>query len=465
MTPVEKYHLARHHAGSRYTITTLLTYPSTSALPAEKAIRYRIMELQDHFPRLSARISTGTENEAEWHEWPTHRGSLTFYSRKSYPLGWTRDDILQDSLEVWTNAYWRVKVYEPKAGEEQEQEQEEGRGRGDGKAYISVSVAHELMDGRGLARLVDALLRDSVDDLQYEGMAPEELDITPSWSFWAPRRFLQLVQDYTPSVITDNLAPVLPPAFTPSWPGERVASDYIKLPARVAFHDLDPQLIESLKSLSRHYGIPTINPVLEMAFIVAVWIVTRPCLPLSIVTPINERTLDNDHGHGHAYCTGQYTSAHLFSIQPEEGTGFWQTTSTLALQLAHPASKAAARMNIGMLHSISCMRAHLESTAASATPFAQRISFSNIGKVDLPRGAEDMVFTGTPSIGDPPFEVVLCGHEGGVKLSTAFRAGAVVSEEEVRSVHGMWEGVLRDLVIDGKERTLGDLKGKIGPAD
>lgn len=536
MTAVERYHLARRTLGSPYTITFLITYASASRLPDEKALRYRIMELQDHFALLNARIqlpshALGTEgglgagvssgSGARWQERPTLQGSANFFSRETYPAALAADSttgsdkgqaveewILQSSTVEWADEepLWRVRYYTA-SGKHSDERREAlpGTSSGSGsapvesKAYMAVSVAHELTDGIGLVRLVQALLADDIDDLPYEGLVrPAEGQKDGSgaggWAGWLSRT----VHDLLPSRrLSETGAPTRytssasdDPAHIPasSWPTGSLPPNYTTSPHKVALHTLSSEIIASLKSLSQYHGIPTLTPVLHLSFLAAVHAVMQPKEALTSVIPFSER--DAETGKGDRRCTGQYTAAHWFELDltndatlsthrvgvegelleagqathnsRSEEVQLWASARRLAYQLAHPEHKAIARRNIHLLDTLTApvddtsgrdpFVIHLEKQAASDHPFPQSVSFSNIGKVPLPAGATAVAIAGTCAVGDPPFEVVLSGtEEKGLVATVAYRDGVVLKGEQVRMVLGVWEGVLKDLLVDGRE--------------
>lgn len=455
VSTVERYHIARRNVGHPYIITVLITYLSTDAAhaaPTEGKLQSRILLLQQSFPHLAADLKEPRSAHPYWEQGLDRHDIL---ERRRYTETKEVEEgilaVAAASCGVERGPLWKVMLHNPS--------------NGSGPVYLTVSVAHELADGRGVLRLTTALLNDEPlpqESLLSTKLLHETVNITSSWSYWLPRRALQLAQAYLPAFITTYLD-------TPVWPASQVATDHLLLPGRLAVHTLDQDLVSALKSLSLYQGIPTLTPVLELAFLVAIWHITseicslRPYV-LSVATPIDER----DPSLGHAFCTGQYTSSHLFALEMKPDLLFWSTARSLAFQLAHPASRITARMNIGMLDSISSgsvhssdprkstgMEAHLLDTAASSTPFAQSISFSNLGRTELPANASDLLIAGSPSIGDPPWEVVLCGHQGGIRLCTAYRDGAAMKQGTVERVLMSWAGVLRGLVVDGAEVDLG----------
>jgi hypothetical protein len=253
---------------------------------------------------------------------------------------------------------------------------------------------------------------------------------------------------------------------------------------------LPATLIQSLKSLSLYHGIPILTPVLQVAFLAAVQAVHQ-CptgQALTSVIPFSER----DAARGDEWCTGQYTPAHLFDLdlggicahaaagsagedhgkvdaargqeasQDEAGPLFWAEARRLAYRLAHPEYRAIARANLEKLDTLTAppndttardpFVIHLERQAASDKPYPQSVSFSNIGKVELPPGAMGVVIAGTCAIGDPPYEVVLSGmEEKGLVAAVAYKDGDVAEEVEVRRVLVLWEEILKGLLVDGKE--------------
>ena len=473
------------------------------------------------------------------------QGSANFYSRGTYPSDLLREDkshvdekgregeegaqveewILGNSAVSWEGdePLWRITFYTASptqqpgsvslgaAASSKTGLHVDGIGNastiaGKGEpAYLAVSVAHELMDGTGLIKLVWALLADDIDVLPYESLwhgrlpAKTSGDID-SWTGWLGQCLPTSISRYFGNTLH---VPVTIPSVQDStvsgqdssaWPTGHLSPTHNSLPHRITIHRLPADFVGTLKSLSAYHGVPTLTPVLLIAFLGAVRAVLKPSGGLTTVIPANDREITP----GSAWGTGQYTSAHLFELpyvdaatagaamagrEGETGDGdgdgegaeggkevmFWQEARRVALQLAHPESKAQARQNILALDTLANTRpskaasgdsdtnsdpfvAFLTQQASSSRPYPQSVSFSNIGKIPLPPGASGVCVAGTCAVGDPPLEVVLSGtEEEGVVLTLAYKDGAVVAEEEARRVLRVWEGILRRLIIDGKE--------------
>lgn len=463
----------RRNTGHQFTITILVGYPNLAALPAEKKLRLRIMELQDHFAQLNCRLRDVKTRKPYWEERPTFRGSANFLQRQHYEFTGDQveekeclimkehDRMAKEDFEEGDRPLWQVTVYEPPTGSSA------------GGAYLAVSALHELIDGRGLLRVVHALLADDISDVPYEQLSsiatyPDTVDIRPSWSHLLPFTLQHLVLPFLPASISCYLAPEA------VWPVGRISINPLTLPGRIAVVSIPHDLVELMKSLGRFHGVPTLTPILLNAWLVAMWTVLRDDEHntdfLSSSVAVDERKSDLDH----SYCTGLYHASHLYAFKMGGISTFWNTTRQLSLHLAHPSSLSTARMRMGMTAYIPDGQVPIERRNDLRRPtawedwqlrqnetlnaYVSSASFSNLGRTDLPHGADNILVASSPSVGDPPIKLVLTGSVKGIEVVLTFRDGDILRKEQVREMKTKWLQVLRKLVSGrGEDMVLDDL--------
>lgn len=440
VTPHERWFLMRGNTGYPFIITLLLSYPS--ALPSADHLQNRIIELQEHFPQLRCQIKDARTRKPFWEE-----GSPAPVVREVYGSQTQVEIIAREQQQM--KGLWQVTLYHSST------------------SYLAVSALHELIDGRGILRLAQALVSSEISTLPYERLStstyPSSIDLRPSYRLLLSSALAEYILPWLPQSLASYLS-------SPVWPQGLQKTNPLDLPGALLTFSLPISLLDLLKSLGRFHGVPTLTPILLTAWLVAMNSSLPTELPLSASIAVDERKTALQH----SYCTGLYHASHLYSLDVRESTSFWSATRDLSLQIANPASLSLARMRMGMLAYLPDGTVHpsrrddpkrptawedwqLERNS-SLTSYVSSVNFSNLGKIDLPPGAEDILVASSPSIGDPPMKLVLTGHQKGLNMAVTFRDGDILDESQVREMGQNWTSYLQRLVSGkGEDITFGEI--------
>lgn len=455
VTSHERWFLARRNAGYPFIITILITYP-TSALPTESHLLDRITELQTHFRHLNAPIKDSKTRRPYWEERPVVRPACEHLNRTL--IGQTQAELISNEHDRMEREdyeggrpLWQVSV---------------GEGA-ETRSYIAVSATHELIDGRGLLRLVRALLDEDISNLPYESLStvstyPDSIDIRPSWSYLLPFALSEILNPWLPRFVTSYLSSQV-------WPVGLQRTNPLELPARLSLLNIPLRLADLLKSLGKFHGVPTLTPILFTAWLIAMKSVLTTDLPLAGSIAVDERR----SALKHSYCMSLYHASHLYSVDLTDSSSFWTTARHVAIHIATPSSLTVARMRMGMTAWVpdgdvpAARRSDHRPTAwedwqlernTSLNSYNSSVSFSNLGKVDLPKGAEDIIVASSASVGDPPIKLVLTGTQEGINVAITFRHGDILGDIQVEEMSKKWVSYLEQLVSgQGEDLTMGEL--------
>jgi hypothetical protein len=447
VTSHERWFVARRSSGYPFVITALVSYP-TSALPTEDHIRSRVDQLRTCFEALRCVVRDNRTRTPYWEEGITS-GLVNTVSCDFEPQ---EDCLVREQKRMEQEDFdggrslWQVTTYASQR-----------------RAYVAISALHELIDGRGLLRLVRALLAQDPPDLPYEKLSsvatyPDSIDIRPSWQMLLQLAVSETVYPWLPQYITSYFA------APPVWPIGLLTINPLELPGSTTIINLSLDLTTLLKSLGRYHGVPTLTPTLFTAWLVAMQSVLG-VNTLSGSIAVDERSEDLRH----SYCSGLYHASHLYSVRLMGVTSFWSTARGVALHIADRSSLRTARMRMGMTAWVpdgsvpNSRRDDLRRPTAwedwqlqrnaSLNPYVSSISFSNLGKVDLPLGADDLVVASSPSIGDPPIKLVLTGTPISLNVAVTCRVGDILESEQAGEIGRRWIKYLRQLV-SGKGQDL-----------
>jgi len=436
--------------GFPHFVSVAVTYASRNDLPRDGFLGQRIQELQKHFPLLYA-VLRGTKTREPMLQqgeryWPSER----ILQRIDYSAnGNDGAEVLQDEMErlnsfhLETDPLWQVAVYTASDAS---------------PAYLIVSGHHVLTDGKAIFNLTDALLADDISTLPFEQVDTVPLlsdthDLRPGLLFVLGMIWTALLVPKLPSFIQPYLRPAR------AWPDTAIRRPANKCAGRISLLELPHSLIGSLKAAGRQHGVNTLHPILTISYATAVWHVARgstDSLVLRAATPSNIRDLSLGHG----YCTGNYVGSVTIPFVAEFDTDFWAETAKVATYLS---SKACKRRALELMGTLSYVPDPMPDPAKrdtdrptgwedffggkfeSAAPYSDTMSISNMGLVDLPKNATDLFWAQGASPCAPPLTINVVGHEKGLRVTPAWRDGAVFEEAEIKRVDEAWVRILHRL--------------------
>ncbi|ODN81918.1 hypothetical protein L202_02262 [Cryptococcus amylolentus CBS 6039] len=457
----ERFSLARRNAGHPPIITIAAAYPTPSSAPTQDFLEKRIAEIQTHFPQLYARVKDARTTsprqvlrDRPWDSSEVLRAEVySAHEDKDKELAalllFEGKRMVGENVEI--APLWQITVYTCPTRS---------------RAYVSLSVDHLLVDGRGLSILFAAILAKDISGLPYEKLEAmprleDTIDMKPSLTFALPLIWQHLVLPRLPLFLQEYLTPAK------EWPADLIAASPLTSPAGCSVFSLSPDEVSQLKAIAKAHGVPTLNPVINAIYALAVWSRYRYTLkPFRLILKSARSERDSSFGHSHAL--GNYVSSHKIEVDIKLGGDFWAVVRTISDQLSSQQAISRARMRIGMLSQIpdgpytsptgdpDPLRPTLFEDfwlkgAESAMPLDTALGASNIGLVRLPEGAEDMAWAQiADGLGQEVFALAVIGHEGGVKIGTLFCEGAAVRSDEVEAVEKLFKEILHKLIA-GKE--------------
>jgi hypothetical protein len=394
--------------------------------------------LLDRYPLLSSDI--------------IERGTGQFYFEPKHKR-WTGDDILLDVNEVTTLAdaleaetvslnelsfdrdpMWRVVRYTAGHG---------------GKAYLVIWSDHTITDGRGLTRMVSALLDETDASLPTDPPAIARMDDNPDFQEPTTKPKAIQLNDYDPTI--------------PAWPRGSIKLNPMTVPSNTSLSSFSAARIAKLKEVGRSNGVQTLHAILNAVWLVALWSTFRQGdSPFAIETgsPRSERPSKPDGKQ--AWSTANYVSLFSCIATMSPSTQFWNLASDLSNALRSEEGITQGRQKIGALAKIpndpvtlpngvtvSGWEGYLINSAEVDVAYKEGLQVSNLGFFDLPPDAEDIVWKMNPSPFGPAVTVQLIGHRNGLGVSTAWREGSVVSTGEMDQVQSVVDSLIQRLIGGG----------------
>lgn len=294
------------------------------------------------------------------------------------------------------------------------------------KDYLVVCADHSLTDPTGLLRLMDAILAD-------------DLPVA-----------IKAEQQHWPLPVEDLIDYTLPepPAFPPpplpeSWgmvsKGTKV-SDTRNVGVSGTLSAAEG---ERVSAAAKSNGIATLGPVLCAAYLRALWEVAgKPEQQFEIWQLKSDRT---ELGDKISHIFGNYVIAVPDQIHPGKPADLWELARQLAGSI-NPVNVTSGRRGIGSLAFAPVPLGKLIGMAAqSPMSFRASVAFSNLTRVAMPKGAEELVWQAGASIVTAPIAVHLLGHAGGVRLNVTLRDGFAITREQALRVNTMWRESLAAL--------------------
>ncbi len=452
----ERYSLMRQNTGHPHVILHIVSYPA-GALPSRATLERRVDALQATLPMLSARVvgahttKPGYVPGAVWpasaivHEAPAVPDSMAAY--KAAMDAFTASSVADAQVPTW-----RVTRFPS-----------------DTEGYLALALNHLIVDGRGSALLLAALLADLDSPCPVQPEAwdkpttfDDTIPTTPSLGFLLPIVFRELLLPKLPRFVqTPFLA-------GDCWPGAR-PGDPLTCGWDILLLSLQPDLIAKVKAAGTARGIRTLHPLLKMAYCAAMWrVFAKDSLHLTVDTARSER----DPALGHAAITHNYVSSTMWDATLGAEDGFWARMRELAHAIG-PAGVLPGRMTMGLLRHIpdpevdekapgydpqrpTGWEKYFVERAQSGRPFRDSMAMSNLGRVKLPPGASDAWWGQTATPFGSAIMANAIGHEGGVRISSAFRL-VVTDAEQVKEVHATMLRVFERMTGEGEDITLANI--------
>ncbi|BEJ14067.1 hypothetical protein CspHIS471_0312410 [Cutaneotrichosporon sp. HIS471] len=460
MSMHERYSLMRQNTGHPHVILHVVSY-LPDAMPSSAALERRVDELQAALPMLSARVvgaHTTKPGYVPGDAWPASnivtQALAVSDSVAAYKAA--MDAFTAPAIATLTGTaapMWRVTLFASDNGE----------------GYMTLAINHLLIDGRGSTLLLAALTADlnAPSTVELEAWdKPTTFDdtipTTPSLRFLLPIVFRELLLPKLPRFVQS------PFLASDPWPAER-PGDSLTCGWDILLLSLSPDLIVKVKEAGTGRGIRTLHPLLKMAYCAAMWrVFAKSTLHITVDTARSER----DAALGHAAITHNYVSSTMWDATLVGEDGFWARTKQLAHAVG-PAGVLPGRMNMGLLRHIpdpevdenapgfnpqrpTGWEKYFVERTQSGRPFRDSMALSNLGRIGLPPGASDAWWGQTATPFGSAIMANAIGHEGGVRLSSAFRL-ITTSTEQAAEIHAVIERVLDRMAGEGQDMTLEEI--------
>lgn len=441
--------MARRNLGFPNTLTVLTEYPTREDAPSVSWLQQRAKELQDRFPLLHASMVDEKTPKPYWQErayWSSNDIVRSDVVDVDVPEGMRRGALLELEWQRMANEdfdtkpAWQIVRYTSAT-----------------QSYIAVSGLHDLFDGIGILRLSQAVLMDSVAELPFEVVMPpieDKLDIRPSYTFLLPVIWQALIVPKLPRPIRSFFEE------RRAWPGSLNHASTTSCPAAVSVFDLEADSLTQLRTKGKQHGT-TLTAVLEIAITTAIWHVHGNDYLRSDV-PANQRSATDP------YCTGCYVASYTSTRTLSPTMVFWGLVSSVPYgRKQNPAALQEARMRVGMLAYVpdgprddpgpTGWESFLRESMNSNTPYDASVELSNLGFVELPTNAVDLVWGAPKSPRGPCYDVLAVGHQRGLRLVFTWREGAGTTRQEEQALERTLRLILHRLIGGGVDTQLGRL--------
>lgn len=336
--------------------------------------------------------------------------------------------------------------------------------------YIAISIYHHIADGIGGLHLSQYLLNPSSSLIPQPSLAPRMEDFI-SLSLSLPF----LIGEAYHELLVPSLPKSLRSALTrqPCWPGENVKGRVTAYPeAQVTIH-IPSSWTRALKYEGKAQGVPTLHPILESAYMMAMQeVLGNAECHIEICTPMNVRSSQSQIG-------GVYTTSLHQSFPPSHLTPAhsnpthdclvetcWDLARATSLHHSSKTAKKLAKQKIGSLALIpdpkSFKSPHAENTKRRTktgweefmwssldrpAPYRTSVAMSNLGNIGkFPSGCNGMRWSQSANPFEHALLISIAGHEGGIEVTTAFRDGCAAGREEVKKVSKRFKQILERLI-------------------
>jgi hypothetical protein len=497
-------------------VTYVAVYPSATILPTKERIIERASVLVEEFPLLKARIVDAKTTSPKWSLLPDSEVDVGLKSLvrdvsvdevrvcgtgstegSSGDISRTLEKIFErelndiQSVGISSNGFlWRVVGYHHGTNRDS-----------DLPAYIAMTCHHVISDGRSGQALLEALLSDTALDTSGTGqptIAPAmqaTINCRPSLPFMLEQVWYEVIVPKLPRFLGDKLKK------TPCWPFAppfSPQSEQLEAICRNGYShtQLSADELKHLKDVGKSNDVSTLQPTLQMAAVVALWISVRSNPSQRDASANNIEGLRIGHRCvasyrqptlGHRAITGNYVGGlESGTTCPDDGDiDFWQAVREYAIWLHSSTTRRRGCQIMGALRFIP--DGDNTSAGDSSRPTGWEIFFldrakrqptisfnvSNLGFHKRPPGSIGMAWSQTPIV-TAPLHISIIGHDGGLDINVARVVGAWIDEagyEPLARFTATYEKVLKVLADPcerdhGKESvsnlTFGDIQSMVG---
>ncbi|WWC71004.1 uncharacterized protein I206_104957 [Kwoniella pini CBS 10737] len=465
----ERFSLTRRNTGFPAILVFVVVYQNSSDLPSIEFLQKRIKQIQEHFPLLYAKVK-GDKTSKPYFEsrseiWKS--SDILFSSR--FNIKENENEIenifkkevseLKNEKDFFNKPSWRITLHEnfnqPKKN----------------KAYLTLSIDHIYNDGKGTLNLLQNLLtikeENDISLLPFEKLSnipilENTINIKPNLFFLLPIIFNKLFLPKLPLFIQSFFNN----SSLSSWPPSTIIrSNPINCNSNQSLMYLSNNLINSLKIISKEKGIKTLHGIFKTIYMISIWSIYKYTLNPFLIkasTPRSERSLNLNH----SICTSNYVTTSKIEYILNGKQDFWKLSKLISDELNSIKNLNQGRMDMGMLNYIPDGELNSskenEPTGAwenfflnelnSNEPFNESLSISNLGKINLPPKAIDLIWSQEASPFAAPFSANIISHQAGFRMMTVWKEGSAVIEEEVKQLEKVFQGILQKLV-NGQEDT------------
>lgn len=446
----ERYCLMRQNVGYPPIILHIVAYP-VAALPSAQDLEARVNELQTALPMLHPRLADPHTNHPSYAQGDAYPASDIVHETTFTPVADKDAESIEvyrtamnsfNSLDPTSNPLWRVTLARPADD-------------GD-RAYLTLALNHLIADGRGSTLLLRVLTEDlgrpsavAQEDWATPTRFDDTISISPRVGFLLPIVFRELLLPKFPKFVQRPFLSGDP------WPGQQVNGTPLEAEWDILLFSIPAERVGALKAAGKANGVRTLHPLLKMAYTAALWRVFGAGQPLHLAasTARDER----DQALGHAPITHNYVSLIDWDVTLAPTDKFWARAREVAKKITSQAGIDEGRMTLGLLKHIpdpdvdasapdfdptrpTGWEKYFVERASSSTPFRESVSLSNLGLIKLPPGAIEAWWGQTATFG-AAIMVNVIGHEGGVRISSAFRIVAT-DKERTAKLHAVMQQIL-----------------------
>ena len=433
--------VARVLSGVPHVITILVTYPNIATLPPDSFLRHRLGEVQERFPTLTERlvVPVGSDAQPYWvttdpwtFEEVVHDEQLdvpsTIQSEMIVQL-YARETKRMESQDIQTQPTFQLVRY---TSTDQAQ-----------NAYVALSVAHAMMDGKRALNLLEALLRPSLNEA-VKGFSNLPAPVPPSSSS---------------DQATNSNTGLTPPSDYIAWPlpTEKYPLQATCPPAR-SYLEIDRNTISALGKMNKRNGVTTLSPTLLVSF------------TLAFATIIAKTTADSGDSflpvksqlvmatHRPTLVTGNGVAVIAHHLLPDRNVKFWDYARDLTVQLSQRAKDLEYVPDTTTPPSMSQCISDFKQSLERPPKFGGSWGFSNLSYVPLPPNAIDISFTQSAMPAFPgPFVLLLIGSEAGTRTTAVFRDGAFMTKAQTDAIGETWKVILERVLNGDGNVTVGQL--------
>ncbi|KAJ9124460.1 hypothetical protein QFC24_003250 [Naganishia onofrii] len=476
---IERYHLSRDLAGHPQLVTYVASYPSIQLLPSTQLLRERANAIVDQFPTLKARILDARTIKPKWEilsAEQVERGiegsvtevdldELTGESSGARPTARKIEQRVSSSLEaIFYNELnneealrvrsggllWRVVLYQYRESDDPEQPQ---------PAFVALTINHIISDGRSGQALLNSLVGDaplqphtlpsSCPPSLRPRLAPSlesTLNCFPSILYILTQIWLELIVPALPRLLARLVG------SEPCWPGVPPHSASItpskKDIQRFDHFHLTSRQLHALKAVGKRNGVSTLHPTLQMAAVIALWIVIDSAEGSSHMSKRRDAPIEIVHETlismrssrlGHPLMSGNYISVlenRLRCPTTDRDVNVWSEVRKYASWLHSEQGRRHSLYLLGSLRFIPDRQNRVANDSLTPTGWEEflleranrappeSLSVSNLGYTACPSGSIGVAWCESATILQSPFMLNVIGHSEGLDVTFSRLKGA-----------------------------------------